>query len=176
MVPEFPKYHESNLIVVAARPAMGRLRYLCALANDRAKSHHVLINSFAFGEKHLRVRRNLSSANITIDVTPSPTIEELGCIIRNAVKKHNIKTVVIDYLNLLSGSNPDIVLSSLKSWAMELNIEIIAGVLVKRDKFKGIVSAPTIDNIEMKGTEAIDEFIPLHKPEYYLPITRHTDD
>lgn len=107
MVPEFPKYHESNLIVVAARPAMGRLRYLCALANDRAKSHHVLINSFAFGEKHLRVRRNLSSVNITIDDTPSPTIEELGCIIRNAVKKHNIKTVVIDYLNLLSGSNPD---------------------------------------------------------------------
>lgn len=176
MVSEFPKYRESNLIIVAARPAMGRVRYLCALANHRAKSHHVLINSLAFCEKHLRVRYRLSCANITIDDTPSPTIEELGCIVCNAVKKHNIKTVIIDYLNLLSGSNPDMVLSTLKSLAEELNIEIIAAVSVKMVKRNEIISAPTLDNIEMNGTEAIDVFIPLHNPEYYLPRTRYSDD
>ena len=176
MVSEFPKYRESNLTIVAARPAMGRVRYLCALANDRAKSHHVLINSFAFSERHLRTRYRLDNANITIDDTPSPTIAELGCIIHNAVKNHDIKTVVIDYLNLLSGSIPDMVLSTLKSWCKELNIEIIAGVSVKMVKRNEVISAPTLDKIEMNGTEVIDEFISLHNPEYYLPRTRHSYD
>ncbi|MDE6339869.1 MAG: hypothetical protein K2K97_08810 [Muribaculaceae bacterium] len=32
MFPPFPEYHESGLIVVAARPAMGKTKPFCSLA------------------------------------------------------------------------------------------------------------------------------------------------
>lgn len=176
MMPEFPNYCESNLIVVAARPAMGKTRYVCALGVERAAAHPVLINTFAYSEKFLRSKFVPDCNDIIINDTPTPTFEKLEENIRSAVKAYNIKTAVIDYLNIMAGFDPDKALAALKSLARELNIEIIAGVSVATAEPEGMVSAPTIEDIRMKETEAVDVFIPLHNPDYYLPRTGNKDD
>lgn len=168
MFPPFPEYHEAGLIVVAARPAMGKTKFLCSLANDRANRHHVLIHSLEFAENQLRNKYcEVAEPSLAIDDTPSLTFRVLESRVRTMVAAHNIKTVAIDCVNLIKEVGSNTVLRSLKLLAKDLNIEIIAGVAVPR-RNDGLTD-PTVNiaDIKMEGSVAIDQFIPLQSQTQY---------
>lgn len=54
MFPPFTEYHEFGSIVVVARSAMGKTKFLCSLVNEGANQHHVLIHSLELSENQLR--------------------------------------------------------------------------------------------------------------------------
>lgn len=168
MFPPFPEYHETGLIVVAARPAMGRTKFLCSLANERATRHHVLIHSLEFSEDQLRNKYcEVAEPSLVIDDTPSLSFHVLESRVRTMVAAHNIKTVAIDYVNLIIEVDYNTVLHSLKSLAKDLNIEIIAGVAVPRRNDGLKDPTVNIEDIQMEGSEAIDQFIPLQSQMQY---------
>ncbi len=80
---------------------------------------------------------------------------------------HNVKTIIIDYVNLIKGIDADDILSFLKSLAIELGVEIIVGVLVERNQDNP--KDPTVDLTDLKfgATDSIDGFIPLQSQNQY---------
>ena len=168
MFPPFPEYHESGLVVVAARPAMGKTKFLCSIANERADRHNVLIHSLEFSEKQLRNKYcEKTEPVLVIDDTPSLSFQELESCVMDVVVMHHVKTVVIDYVNLIRNIESKTVLPVLKSLAQELNIEIIVGVLVSRSRNGINDPTVTLEDIQLGGIEAIDEFIPLESQGQY---------
>lgn len=167
MFPPFPSFQTSRLIAVAARPAMGKTSFLCALAQERANQHPVLSLSLEYSEKQLRNKLNYPVKAILIDDTPNLSLQEMESHVRNMVVTHNVKTVIIDYVNLIRDVEADAVFPALKSLAKALDIEIVAGVLVPRRHDGSKDPTVTLADLPMKGTEAVDEFIPLESRTQY---------
>ena len=167
MFPPFPSFQTSRLIAVAARPAMGKTSFLCALAQERANQHPVLSLSLEYSEKQIRNKLSYPVEAILIDDTPNLSFQEMESHVRNMVATHNIKTVIIDYVNLIRDIEADVIFPALKSLAQKLDIEIIAGVLVPRRHDGSKDPTVTLADLPMKGTESIDEFIPLESQMQY---------
>ena len=132
MFPPIPLFQASRLIVVTAHPTAGKTLFLCTLAKERASQHHVLIQSLEYSEQQMSNKLSNMVESIIIDDMPHLSFHELECRIRNMVVTDNIKTVVIDYVNLIRDIELNVALSALNSLAQELDIEIIAGVLAPR--------------------------------------------
>lgn len=160
---ENQKFIPGNLVVVAGRPAMGKTQFLCSFASKRNAEHQVLYYSLELSEQQIIKRVD---TELKIVDTPALTLQNIIDRTRELVKEEGVHTVVIDYLQLIQDSNPESVLATLKSLAVELGIEIVVGVLVKRS-YDTEVKAPTKEGIGIGGVGNIDRFIPLHRPEYY---------
>ncbi len=167
MFPPIPSFQTSRLIAVAARPAMGKTPFLCALAQERSNQYPVLIKSLEYSEKQILNKLSYPVESILIDDAPHLSFQELESCVRDMVVTHRIKTVIIDYVNLIRDIEADAIFSALKSLAQELDIEIIAGVLVPRRQDGVKDPTVTLADLPMKGTEPIDEFIPLESQMQY---------
>ncbi|MDE6186495.1 MAG: replicative DNA helicase, partial [Lachnospiraceae bacterium] len=157
----------SDLILVAARPSMGKTAFVLNIAQYVAfklnqtvaifsleMSKEQLVNRlFSLESKvdsqHLRTG-NLSDAewekliesagvigksNLIIDDTPGISISELRSKCRKYKLEHDLKIIIIDYLQLMSGSGRGSdsrqqeisdISRSLKALARELNVPVVA--------------------------------------------------
>ena len=157
----------SDLILVAARPSMGKTAFVLNIAQHVAfklnqtvaifsleMSKEQLVNRLFSLEsrvdsQHLRTG-NLSDAewekliesagvigksNLIIDDTPGISISELRSKCRKYKLDHDLKMIIIDYLQLMSGSGRgsdsrqqeiSAISRSLKALARELNVPVIA--------------------------------------------------
>ena len=157
----------SDLILVAARPSMGKTAFVLNIAQYMAfkldqtvaifsleMSKEQLVNRLFSLEsrvdsQHLRTG-NLSDAewekliesagvigksNLIIDDTPGISISELRSKCRKYKLEHDLKIIIIDYLQLMSGSGRGSdsrqqeisdISRSLKALARELNVPVIA--------------------------------------------------
>ena len=124
--------------------------------------------------------KGLSKAPIFIDDTPAISVFELRAKARRLVKKHNIKMIIIDYLQLMTaggkGGNREQEIStisrSLKGIAKELGIPVMALSQVNRalEQRSGIGSKrPMLSDLRESGAIEQDADIVtfIYRPQYY---------
>jgi len=205
-------WQNSDMVVIAARPAMGKTAFVLTMARNMAvdfkqpvavfsleMSSLQLINRLIVSETELEAEkikngnltqiewdhlyskiRNLENAPIYVDDTPGLNIFELRAKCRRLKKNHDIKALIIDYLQLMnaSGMKPanrqeevSLISRSLKGLAKELNIPIIAISQLNRSNEgrSGDGKRPQLSDLRESGAieQDADMVIFIHRPEYY---------
>ncbi len=125
--------------------------------------------------------KNLSKAPIFIDDTPSLSIFDLRAKARRLASQHNVKIIVIDYLQLMtagtavkSSGNREQEISTisrnLKALAKELSIPVIAlSQLSRAVETRGGSKRPLLSDLRESGAIEQDADIVsfIYRPEYY---------
>jgi replicative DNA helicase len=205
-------WQPSDLIIVAARPGMGKTSFTLALARNAAFDHNMPIAIFSLemasqqlvtrllsleaeieGTKmrngrlddgewktlHKAIER-MSEVPIYIDDTPGINIFELRAKCRRLKMHHDIKMIIIDYLQLMSGrsdnksGNREQEISSisraLKGLAKELNVPVIAlSQLSRAVETRGGAKRPMLSDLRESGAIEQDADIVtfIYRPDYY---------
>ncbi len=201
----------TDLVIVAARPSMGKTAFVLNLARNAAVENKmaVAIFSLEMGAVQLAKRlisleceidaqkvsngrmtdeeyavlrdkvENLSQAPIFINDQPAINVYELRAQCRRLQNAHNIRMVIIDYLQLMSGGgdkgmNREQEISnisrSLKGLAKELNIPVIALSQLNRSvETRGGDKKPQLSDLRESGSieQDADMVMFLYRPEYY---------
>lgn len=219
-------WQNSDLIILAARPAVGKTAFALNLARNAvmhpskstpvalfslemsagqlvqrilAAESEIWLEKIARGKleehemKQLYARgiQRLAQAPLFIDDTPALNIFELRAKCRRLKNKHNIGLIIIDYLQLMSGtgenrsSNREQEISNisrnLKGLAKELNVPIIAlsqlsRAVEQRGSKDGGAKIPQLSDLRESGAieQDADMVMFLYRPEYY-DITTNAD-
>jgi replicative DNA helicase len=134
--------------------------------------------------------QRLGQAPIFIDDTPALNIFELRAKCRRLKNKHNIGMVIIDYLQLMSGTSENRngnreqeiskISRDLKGLAKELGIPIIALSQLSREveKRKEGNKMPQLSDLRESGAieQDADMVMFLYRPEYYDITTNEMGD
>ena len=208
-------WQPSDLIILAARPSVGKTAFALNLARNAAlhptKPTGVAVFSLEMSSAQLVQRilsaeseiwlekiargkmeehemqqlykkgiQRLSTSPIYIDDTAALNIFELRAKCRRLKNKHNVGLVIIDYLQLMSGtgdnrSNREQEISTisrnLKGLAKELQIPIIALSQLSREveKRKEGNKIPQLSDLRESGAieQDADMVMCLYRPEYY---------
>lgn len=200
----------SDLILVAARPSMGKTAFVLNIAQyvafKQAKtvaifslemSKEQLVNRlFSMESKvdsqHLRTG-NLSDvewekliesagaigkSNLIIDDTPGISISELRSKCRKYKLEHNLEMIIIDYLQLMSGSGRSTdsrqqeisdISRSLKALARELHVPVIALSQLSRAVEQRPDHRPMLSDLRESGAieQDADVVMFLYRDDYY---------
>ena len=205
-------WQPSDLIVIAARPGMGKTAFVMSMAKNIAikfkqgvaifsleMSSVQLITRMISSETGLRSDKlrkgnlmaheweqlnvkvkDLSDAPLFIDDTPSLSIFDLRAKARRLVSQHDIKIIIIDYLQLMtSGTNSkagnreqeiSTISRNLKALAKELNVPVIAlSQLSRAVETRGGSKRPLLSDLRESGAIEQDADIVafIYRPEYY---------
>jgi replicative DNA helicase len=202
---------KNELIIIAARPAMGKTAFALNLATNIAinAGKTVALFNMEMGAEQLALRmlanlgqvnqgklRNgrlehndwkgvnegisrLSDAKMYIDDTPGMTISEIRAKCRRlASSKDGLDIVIIDYLQLISGSEKyagnrqqevSEISRSLKTLAMELNVPIVALSQLSRTVDSREDKRPLMSDLRESGSIEQDADIVafLYRDDYY---------
>ena len=200
----------SDLILVAARPSMGKTAFVLNIAQHVAfklnqtvaifsleMSKEQLVNRLFSLEsrvdsQHLRTG-NLSDAewekliesagvigksNLIIDDTPGISISELRSKCRKYKLDHELKMIIIDYLQLMSGSGRGSdsrqqeisdISRSLKALARELNVPVIALSQLSRAVEQRPDHRPMLSDLRESGAieQDADVVMFIYRDDYY---------
>ena len=124
---------------------------------------------------------NLLDAPLYVDDTPGLSVFELRTKARRLVREHNVKIIMIDYLQLMNANGMrfssrqeevSTISRSLKSLAKELNIPIIALSQLNRgvEAREGLEGKrPQLSDLRESGAieQDADMVLFVHRPEYY---------
>jgi replicative DNA helicase len=201
----------SELIIVAARPSVGKTsfalnvarhiavehnrpvffvsleqsrielaeRLLCCQA--RVDSHKLRTGhlSSADMEKLIEAGGSLRTAKIFIDDTPGQGLLRIAANARRLKKKHEIKAVFIDYLQLIEPDNRResrqeqvaAISRRLKHLARELALPVVALAQVNRSSEDRQDHKPRLADLRESGSieQDADTVMLLHRPEIYEP-------
>ncbi|MEG1643703.1 MAG: replicative DNA helicase [Bacteroidales bacterium] len=210
-------WQNSDLIIVAARPAMGKTAFALSMAKNMAVNYGLGVAVFSLemanvqlvnrlivntceiqGEKirsgqldehewaQLNVKiKELEDAPIYIDETANLSVFELRSKARRLVREHNVKMIIIDYLQLMTFNSKDdknnaikigsreqevsSISRSLKGLAKELNIPIIALSQLNRGLENREAKRPQLSDLRESGAIEQDADIVcfIHRPEVY---------
>ncbi len=206
-------WQNSDLVIIAARPAMGKTAFVLSMAKNMALNYEIPVGIFSLEMANVqlvnrlivnvcqikgesiksgrltddeweRLDKNhkfLYNAPIYIDDTPSLSVFELRTKARRLVREHNVKMLMIDYLQLMNASGMSfgnreqevsMISRSLKGLAKELNIPIIALSQLNRgvENRQGTEGKrPQLADLRESGAIEQDADIVcfIHRPEYY---------
>lgn len=205
-------WQPSDLIIIAARPSMGKTAFTLNIARNAALEYNKPVAFFSLEMGSLQLAMRLISAEaevegsqlrngklksdaewkrvhaaiekfnnvpIFIDDTPAINIFELRAKCRRLRKQHGIELVVIDYLQLMSGTGDNrgnreqevsAISRALKSMAKELGIPVIALSQLSRNvESRGGIKRPMLSDLRESGAIEQDADIVtfLFRPEYY---------
>ena len=206
-------WQPSDLIILAARPGMGKTSMVLAMTLNAAKDFGkpVALFSLEMASTQLVTRlismeaeiqgskmRNgkledwewqqlqktvdkLSSVPIFIDDTPGINIFELRAKCRRLKMQHDIQLVIIDYLQLMTGSSDSKgqsnreqeisgISRALKNMAKELSVPVIAlSQLSRAVETRGGTKRPQLSDLRESGAIEQDADIVsfIYRPEYY---------
>ncbi len=204
-------FHENELIIIAARPAMGKTAFALNVATNiamKSKSTVALFN-MEMGAEQLAMRMLssvgqieghklrsgklenkdwkkvneaislLADTKLHIDDTPGMTISEIRAKCRRLASSENgLGIVIIDYLQLISGSakyagnrqqEVSEISRSLKMLAMELNIPVIALAQLSRSVESREDKRPMLSDLRESGSieQDADLVAFLYRDDYY---------
>lgn len=204
-------FHENELIIIAARPAMGKTAFAVNLATNMAVNFgkSVALFNMEMGAEQLVTRMlaqigqiempklttgkldhqdwkrvneaisRLSDKKLFIDDTPGQTVSEIRSKCRRlANSEEGLDIVIIDYLQLISGSAKYLgqrqqevseISRSLKTMAMELNIPVIALAQLSRSVEGREDKRPLLSDLRESGSIEQDADIVafLYRDDYY---------
>ena len=205
-------WQPSDLIIIAARPGMGKTALTLSMARNIAVNSGQPVAFFSLEmssvqlitrlissetglsseklrtgklEKHeweqLNVKvKALEKAPLYIDDTPSLSIFDLRAKARRLASQHDIKLIIIDYLQLMTagssqkGGNREQEISTisrnLKALAKELNVPVIAlSQLSRAVETRGGSKRPLLSDLRESGAIEQDADIVsfIYRPEYY---------
>ena len=201
---------KGELIVIGGRPAMGKTALAISLVRNIAILNRTPIAYFSlemstvqfmnrflsnvsnveinhaelYSEKEQALlddaEKIIEDAPIFLDDTPALSIQELRTKASRLVREHQVKLIIIDYLQLMNASGMSysnreeevsVITRSLKALAMELNIPIIAlSQLNRRENREGIDGKrPQLSDLRESRTieQDADMICFIHRPEYY---------
>ena len=210
-------WQNSDLIIIAARPAMGKTAFVLSMAKNMAVNNKVPVALFSlemsnvqlvnrlivnvceipgekiksgqlapyeWGQLDYKIKE-LYDAPLYVDDTPSLSVFELRTKARRLVREHDVKIIIIDYLQLMNASGMSFgsrqeevstISRSLKGLAKELNIPIIALSQLNRgvESREGIDGKrPQLSDLRESGAieQDADMVCFIHRPEYYKIYT-----
>ena len=205
-------WQPSDLIIIAARPAMGKTAFVLSMAKNMAVNYNTPVAIFSLEMSNLQLVnrlisnvceiegskiksgqlntveweqliarvKNLNGAPLYIDDTPSLSIFELQTKARRLVREHNVKFIIIDYLQLMNATGMkfgsreqevSMISRSLKQLAKELNIPIVALSQLNRSvETRTEGKRPQLSDLRESGAIEQDADIVcfIHRPEYAL--------
>ena len=205
-------WQPSDLIIIAARPSMGKTAFVLSMARNMAIDHDspVAFFSLEMSSVQLMMRlivaetglqgndiksgrltpeqwRHLESATkplgmapLYVDDTPALSVFEFRSKARRLKTQHDIKIIIIDYLQLMTGGMDSkngnreqevaFISRTLKAIAKELNVPIIAlSQLSRATETRGGSKRPQLSDLRESGAIEQDADIVafIHRPEYY---------
>ena len=203
-------WQKTDLIIIAARPSMGKTAFVLSMARNMAIDHSRPVAVFSLEMSSLQLVTRLISAEIEInaqklrtgyledwewehlnhkitsldkasifiDDTPALSIFEFRAKCRRLKMQHDIQSIVVDYLQLMTagadrrGSREQEVSAisrSLKAIAKELDVPIIALSQLNRSVESREGKRPQLSDLRESGAIEQDADIVLfiHRPEYY---------
>ena len=206
-------WQNSDLIIIAARPAMGKTAFVLSMAKNMAVNYNTPVAVFSLEMSNLQLvnriisnvceiesskiktgaltpeewkqlmarLKQLNGAPLYIDDTPSLSVLELRTKARRLVREHQVKIIIIDYLQLMNASGMkfgsreqevSMISRSLKQLAKELNIPIIALSQLNRsvESRNTDNKRPQLSDLRESGAieQDADMVCFIHRPEYYL--------
>jgi replicative DNA helicase len=204
-------FQKSDMIVLAARPGMGKTAFVLSMARNAAVDYKKGVAIFSLemsslqlvnrliaseteiaGEKlkkgnleayeweQLNARiGKLTNAPIYINDTPGLSVFELRAQCRRLKAEKNIQMVIIDYLQLMSGSSESkgnreqeisTISRAVKGIAKELDIPVIAlSQLSRAVETRGGDKRPQLSDLRESGAieQDADMVMFIYRPEYY---------
>lgn len=210
-------WQPATMVVIAARPAMGKTAFVLSMARKMAIDHNTPIAMFSLEMSNVELVKRLMTAEteitsekiksgrltvdewnhfnrsigrlrnapIYIDDTPGLSVFDLRSKARVLKKKHDIKCIIIDYLQLMTASamkpgsrqeEVSMISRSLKGLAKELNIPVIALSQLNRNvegrtSEKSAIDSkrPQLSDLRESGAieQDADMVCFIHRPEYY---------
>ena len=200
----------SDLILVAARPSMGKTAFVLNMAQymafnqnqtvaifslemskeqlvnrlfsmeSRVDSQHIRTGklSDAEWEKLIASAGMIGRSNLIIDDTPGISISELRSKCRKYKLEHDLKIVIIDYLQLMSGSGRGSdsrqqeisdISRSLKALARELNVPVVALSQLSRAVEQRPDHRPMLSDLRESGAieQDADVVMFIYRDDYY---------
>lgn len=200
----------SDLVLVAARPSMGKTAFvlniaqyvafhsdLCTAIFSLEMSKEQLVNrlfslesrvdaqklrsgdlSDADWEKLIEGAGTIGQSKLIIDDTPGISISELRSKCRKYKLEHDLKLIIIDYLQLMSGSGKTSdsrqqeiseISRSLKGLARELNVPVIALSQLSRAVEQRPDHRPMLSDLRESGAieQDADVVMFIYRDDYY---------
>lgn len=136
-----------GLIVIAARPGMGKTGFLLSIGNRIAQKHKTQLISLENSIKRLN-RYNLSDS-ILIDDCFEINVERLS----ELISQNKPEVVLIDYIQLMTG-NRESLIKDLKNIAVKFNICMLVNSQIRRElEYREISDRrPKISDLMMSRT------------------------
>jgi replicative DNA helicase len=201
--------HGSDLVLIAARPSMGKTAFVLNIAQYMAfrkdttvaifsleMSKEQLVNRLLAMESHVDSQNlrtgNLKDedwtklvegadvigrSNLIIDDTPGISISELRSKCRKYKLEHNLGIIMIDYLQLMSGSGKtesrqqeiSDISRSLKALARELDVPVIALSQLSRAVEQRPDHRPMLSDLRESGAieQDADMVMFIYRDDYY---------
>ena len=201
----------SDLVLIAARPSMGKTAFVLNLAEYAAfkKEYHVAIFSLEMSKEQLVNRllameskvnsQSLRTGNMSdsdwdkivesagvigrsqlmIDDTPGISISQLRSKCRKMKLEHGLDMIIIDYLQLMSGSGHtdsrqqeiSDISRSLKSLARELKVPVLALSQLSRAVEQRPEHRPMLSDLRESGAieQDADVVMFIYRDDYYNP-------
>lgn len=205
-------WQPSDLIILAARPSVGKTAFSLNIARNAAVDHHIPVAFFSLempaiqlakrlmtsesglGAEKIRGSsklesyeweqleyklKQLASAPLYIDDTPSLSLMEFRTKAKNLVKNKGVRLLIVDYLQLMMGPSElrgmreqevAAISRTLKATAKELQVPIIALSQLSRNAVQrqGGGGKPQLSDLRESGSieQDADMVIFIHRPDF----------
>ena len=205
-------WQPSDLIIIAARPSMGKTAFVLTMARNMAVEfktpvaffslemssvqlmNRLIVAETQLNSKDLRMGKltpdqwvhlesqtvELGRSPLYIDDTPALSVYEFRSKARRLKTQHDIKLIIIDYLQLMTAATPEtrgnreqevsLISRTLKAIAKELDVPIIALSQLSRNvENRGGSKRPQLSDLRESGAieQDADVVAFIHRPEYY---------
>lgn len=200
----------SDLVLVAARPSMGKTAFVLNIAQHVAFKQNLTVAIFSLEMSEVQLVNRLFSlessvnsgnirtgnltdddwdklietagvvgnSNLIIDATPGISISELRSKCRKYKMEKDLKLIIIDYLQLMSGSGRSSesrqqeisdISRSLKALARELNVPVVALSQLSRAVEQRPDKRPMLSDLRESGAieQDADVVMFIYRDDYY---------